>query len=356
MTILSVALPLDDPPMVDLHRAVLASVPSRLRISDDAGGDIRLVSGRTPGWVERAEKAIAEGVRAVVLTRPYVVELTRLQKLATQAEAAQVVVAVDSPYACDQTWTSALPRVKETLTAAAVLDSVITVARTGPSEARLDGALLDQLAVVRPLLAAADLGLAAYHSDRHYVLAGGVDGIAVTLTGIVAPLGDEGMRLDLIGVEQHWRAHFDAQGPARPTSVTLFDADGEHSSRPLYESGRRDLARAARGAGERHAGCLHHRRPHRRPGSGEAVLRLDSAGPMTRVAVTGGSGKPGRAVYPLDERRTRLVSRWGEKWPRTPATVFWLLISAPGSFIMERRMLRGIRTRVERAGSTLVSR
>jgi hypothetical protein len=26
-------------------------------------------------------------------------------------EAAQVVVAVDSPYACDQTWTSALPRI-----------------------------------------------------------------------------------------------------------------------------------------------------------------------------------------------------------------------------------------------------
>jgi hypothetical protein len=192
----------------------------------------------------RAELAIAEGVRAVVLTRPYVIELTRLQKLATQAEAAQVVVAVDSPYACDQTWTSALPRVKETLAAAAVLDSVITVARTGPSEAGLDGALLDQLAVVRPLLAAADLGLAAYHSDRHYVLAGGVDGIAVTLTGIVAPLGDDGMRLDLIGVEQHWRAHFDAQGPARPTSVTLFDADGEHSSRPPYESGRRATWRA----------------------------------------------------------------------------------------------------------------
>jgi hypothetical protein len=75
---------------------------------------------------------------------------------------------------------------KETLTAAAVLDSVITVARTRPSEARLDGALLDQLTVVRPLLAAADLGLAAYHPDRHYVLAGDVDGIAVTLTGIVA--------------------------------------------------------------------------------------------------------------------------------------------------------------------------
>jgi hypothetical protein len=62
--------------------------------------------------------------------------------------------------------------------------------------------------------------------------------------------------------------------------------------------------------------------------------------------------------YEGDERRTptRLVSRWREKWPRTPATVFRLLISEPGSFIIERKMLTGVRTRVERAGSTLVSR
>jgi hypothetical protein len=46
---------------------------------------------------------------------------------------------------------------------------------------------------------------------------------------------------------------------------------------------------------------------------------------------------------------TRLVSRWRVRWPLTPATVFWVLVSDPGAFIMERRMLKGIKHRVEGA-------
>ncbi len=61
-------------------------------------------------------------------------------------------------------------------------------------------------------------------------------------------------------------------------------------------------------------------------------------------------------LYPLDERRTRVVSRWRAGWRRTPATMFWLLISEPGSFIMERKMLLGIERRVERMGSTFTVR
>jgi hypothetical protein len=36
--------------------------------------------------------------------------------------------------------------------------------------------------------------------------------------------------------------------------------------------------------------------------------------------------------------------------------MFWLLISEPGSFIMERKMLKGLKARVERMGSTLTVR
>jgi hypothetical protein len=61
-------------------------------------------------------------------------------------------------------------------------------------------------------------------------------------------------------------------------------------------------------------------------------------------------------LYPLDERRTRLVSRWRERWPRTAATIFWLLISEPGSFIMERKMLLGIKARAELQASSTISR
>jgi hypothetical protein len=34
-------------------------------------------------------------------------------------------------------------------------------------------------------------------------------------------------------------------------------------------------------------------------------------------------------------------------WPLTPATAFWILLSDPGAFIMERKMLKGIRSRAE---------
>jgi hypothetical protein len=61
------------------------------------------------------------------------------------------------------------------------------------------------------------------------------------------------------------------------------------------------------------------------------------------------------ALYPVDESRTRLVSRWRASWPRTPATVFWLLISEPGSFLMERKMLLGIKRRVERTSQILTA-
>jgi hypothetical protein len=34
-------------------------------------------------------------------------------------------------------------------------------------------------------------------------------------------------------------------------------------------------------------------------------------------------------------------------WPLTLATTFWILLSDPGAFIMERKMLKGIRSRAE---------
>jgi len=54
------------------------------------------------------------------------------------------------------------------------------------------------------------------------------------------------------------------------------------------------------------------------------------------------------ALYPTAQG-CRLVSRWRVNWPLTPATAFWILLSDPGAFIMERRMLKGVRDRAERA-------
>jgi hypothetical protein len=56
------------------------------------------------------------------------------------------------------------------------------------------------------------------------------------------------------------------------------------------------------------------------------------------------------ALYPTGHG-CRLVSRWRVNWPLTPATAFWILLSDPGAFIMERRMLKGVRKRAERANT-----
>jgi hypothetical protein len=95
---------------------------------------------------------------------------------------------------------------------------------------------------------------------------------------------------------------------------------------------------------------------------GDQVLMAPEMGPTVRMIdpnrhllCAGDQDTWCLGLYPVDDRRTRLVSRWREHWPRTPATIFWLLISEPGSFIMERKMLLGIKARTERTRSSPTS-
>jgi hypothetical protein len=54
------------------------------------------------------------------------------------------------------------------------------------------------------------------------------------------------------------------------------------------------------------------------------------------------------ALYSLDERQTRLVSRVRCRMPLTPGGILLLLVLEPTGFIMERKMLLGIKQRAER--------
>jgi hypothetical protein len=53
------------------------------------------------------------------------------------------------------------------------------------------------------------------------------------------------------------------------------------------------------------------------------------------------------AVEPVDQRSCRVISRWRASWHVTPASAAWIALSEPGAFIMERRMLQGIKARAE---------
>jgi hypothetical protein len=52
-------------------------------------------------------------------------------------------------------------------------------------------------------------------------------------------------------------------------------------------------------------------------------------------------------LYPLDQDRTRLVSRGTERYPKNIVTWLFMCIMKPAAFIMTRRMLLGLKARAE---------
>jgi hypothetical protein len=87
---------------------------------------------------------------------------------------------------------------------------------------------------------------------------------------------------------------------------------------------------------------------------GDQILMLPGMGPRVREVepnhfLVAGDREGGTwclALYPA-EGGCRLVSRWRVDWPLTLATAFWILLSDPGAFVMERKMLKSIRSRAE---------
>ena len=52
-------------------------------------------------------------------------------------------------------------------------------------------------------------------------------------------------------------------------------------------------------------------------------------------------------LYPVDERRTRLVSRNRVRVPRTLGSWLFMRVIEPAAFLMTRRMLLGLKRRAE---------
>jgi hypothetical protein len=89
---------------------------------------------------------------------------------------------------------------------------------------------------------------------------------------------------------------------------------------------------------------------------GDQILMLPEMGPHIReiqpnryfVAADQEGPNWCLALYPTSHG-CRLVSRWRADWHMTLANALWILLSDPGPFIMERKMLKGIKARAERA-------
>jgi len=83
------------------------------------------------------------------------------------------------------------------------------------------------------------------------------------------------------------------------------------------------------------------------PGSGFDVVAVED-GHFFVARAPDGTTSWCLAVETLDQRSCRLISRWHARWHITPASALWIALSDPGAFIMERRMLLGIKARAER--------
>lgn len=90
--------------------------------------------------------------------------------------------------------------------------------------------------------------------------------------------------------------------------------------------------------------------------AGDQIVMVPGMGPKVRAMepnrwLLSGDEETGTwclALFPGGDGSTRLVSRWRQDWPLTPATAFWILIADPGAFVMERKMLQGLKERAER--------
>ena len=91
---------------------------------------------------------------------------------------------------------------------------------------------------------------------------------------------------------------------------------------------------------------------------GDRIEMMPGFGPVVRAIepdrhiVSGGDSDSWCLFVEPTGDGTRLISRWKQDWPRTPATFVWIAIADPGAFIMERKMLLRICELAERSAAT----
>lgn len=243
--VLSVALDPQDSARSGLHRTILASLPARFRLAAEANGqvaDVVLVSGDRPSWQQRAMNAIASRASAIVLSGFGAMTAEAVTQVATTAAGAGTIAAVDTAYASARTWSDAMPALASSLPGSAILDSIITapLPATGvPVVTALRTVLVEQLAVLRPLLGEPGTMDVVHAGAREYVLAGPQREMAITLSGALS--GGSGHQLDLalVGAQRRWHARFAVDTLAAPVTISVWDADGERTRPLAYESGHR---------------------------------------------------------------------------------------------------------------------
>jgi len=88
------------------------------------------------------------------------------------------------------------------------------------------------------------------------------------------------------------------------------------------------------------------------PAMGFETQAIDEPGSIVSL-LQDGSTSWCLGLYPSHDGSTRLVSRWRPRFKRSLGNMLMLAVVEPGTFIMEQKMLRTIRDRVEAAASPI---
>lgn len=225
-----------DPEVSSVHHATLASLSRHFRVAADGPADVALISGRSGDWPEAVTAAIDAGRRTIVLTTPAPVARPAIVATAGRAAQADAVVAVETSYAGHRTWAEVRPQLGADAAAASLLDSVVSAPGGGLSDL-----LLDQLAVVRPLLDGPLSLQVGHRSDHRYVVHSTAGDPVVNLVGLLAPGVAPSLQVDLVSPDRHWRVRFGPADEAAPIDVERHDAGGTTSWPPTYQTSRRQL-------------------------------------------------------------------------------------------------------------------
>jgi hypothetical protein len=240
MSILTVALPTDNPAAAAAFGQAVASLPGRYCLVGEsaATADVQIIDGAVAGWVTRATSALESRPRLLVVTEPDLSDLASIRELLQHAADLEVQIVADSPYLADQTWASALNELQVAARTAAAIDSVLTVNAHGSDRVvRLQDARQRHLALLYSLVGGVDMQEVVDRPGSHYLIIGDQGPTAITLTGVLA--STDSLEVDIFDIDQHWSIRFDGRAAAAPTTITLSTGEGDRTRRPQYQSGTR---------------------------------------------------------------------------------------------------------------------
>jgi hypothetical protein len=230
MNPLTVALRELDPQTSAQVRTVLSSMPARFRLVDAERADVVVLSGHSVGWSDQ----VAAGARAAFMVQPGAAPPAAVRDLAHDAATNGLLVAVDVGFAADRVWQTSVRDVRADISNSLIVDCFVTF-----DSAALAGGLIQQLALMRPLVQRFDQLAATRYTADQYVVTGRCGDTQVTFSGLLRRGAAGELQLAVVGRDSRWRVRIGGDGLARPSDVTRFDSQGAHSLPPVFESPHR---------------------------------------------------------------------------------------------------------------------